>query len=424
MYWLTLIVFIIRIYNISSRSEIQFNINDEEDLSGSLVAFDTTIENYTIPVSGKCILTCYVAEVRSFKVLWQKIDRINLGGNQTNGQLQEEQLTLIAFDGIVYSNKDHYRLESDYVGSYNLIIDRVNEDDQGEYQCQLNTEPRKTKRIFLTVQVPPRIVDFRPNPPLISIRSGISLTLLCRAEGTPLPHIRWRFRDIDMNRIDSLPPNNSNIWFIPSINNNFPNTVECIADNGVLPASNRIFTISVEYPPIVIINKNFIQSQLYQNVTLECSILSRPLARIYWEKNGQIIEDNKMNIIQINQTMLINQLIIQMNNNDDFGQYNCIADNIHGRMEAIVYVLKESVVLTTLTTKKLQRYSKYFSLRLNSSRKILRSTTIPTKNIHIERGIHISSSSSSSSYRFWTYDRLNNLLFVLLLLYQFQRIDR
>jgi hypothetical protein len=59
---------------------------------------------------------------------------------------------LIAFDGIVYSNKDHYRLESDYVGSYNLIIDRVNEDDQGEYQCQINTEPRKTKRIFLNVQ--------------------------------------------------------------------------------------------------------------------------------------------------------------------------------------------------------------------------------------------------------------------------------
>ena len=59
---------------------------------------------------------------------------------------------MIAFDGVVYSNKDHYRLESDYVGSYNLIIDRVNEDDQGEYQCQINTEPRKTKRIFLTVQ--------------------------------------------------------------------------------------------------------------------------------------------------------------------------------------------------------------------------------------------------------------------------------
>jgi hypothetical protein len=37
-------------------------------LAGTLVAFDTTMENYTVPVSGKCVLTCYVAEVRSFKV--------------------------------------------------------------------------------------------------------------------------------------------------------------------------------------------------------------------------------------------------------------------------------------------------------------------------------------------------------------------
>ncbi|CAF4560479.1 unnamed protein product, partial [Rotaria magnacalcarata] len=42
------------------------------------------------------------------------------------------------------------------------------------------------------------------------------------------------------------PPENSNIWFISAVTTNFPHTVECIADNGVLPASNRIFTISVE----------------------------------------------------------------------------------------------------------------------------------------------------------------------------------
>ena len=29
-----------------------------------------------------------------------------------------------------------------------------------------------------------------------------------------------------------------------------------------------------------------------------------------------------------------------MNNNDDFGQYKCIAENIHGRMETIVFVLR------------------------------------------------------------------------------------
>ncbi len=48
-------------------------------LAGSLVAFDTTTENYTVSVSGKCVLTCYVSEIRSFKVsqsylcLWNMI---------------------------------------------------------------------------------------------------------------------------------------------------------------------------------------------------------------------------------------------------------------------------------------------------------------------------------------------------------------
>ncbi|UJR14658.1 hypothetical protein I4U23_001651 [Adineta vaga] len=305
MYWLLFLLFIT---SSSYSSDIQL---EEEDLSGSLVAFDTTTENYTVPVSGKCVLTCYVTEVRSFKVLWQKIDRPIIGGNQTNVQKQE-QLTLIAFDGVVYSNKDHYRLESDYVGSYNLIIERVNEDDQGEYQCQINTEPRKTKRIFLTVQVPPRIVDFRPNPPLFSIRAGSPLTLACRAEGTPVPNIRWRIRDADVNRVESLPPDNSNIWFVPSINYTFPRTVECIADNGVLPASNRIFTINVEYPPIVNVNNDLIQSEPYQNVSIECRALSRPLARITWQKNGQMIEEIKMSNTRVNQTLLISRLTIQV----------------------------------------------------------------------------------------------------------------
>jgi len=387
-------------------------------LAGSLVAFDTTTENYTVPVSGKCVLTCYVAEVRSFKVLWQKIDRPIIVNNQTNVQ-QQEQLTLIAFDGIVYSNKDHYRLESDYVGSYNLIIDRVSEDDQGEYQCQINTEPRKTKRIFLTVQVPPRIVEFRPNPPLHTIRAGSPLTLSCRAEGTPMPQIRWRIRDVDVNRVDLLPPENNNVWFIPSISNTFPRTVECIADNGVLPASNRIFTINVEYPPVAIVNNDLIQTQQYRNVTLECHTSSRPIARIYWEKNGKMIgNDNTMSNTQVNQTMATSRLMIQTNNEDDFGQYTCIAENVHGRTEAIVFVLKESFVLLT-TTPKVHRHPKHdrvFPSRSHSNRLIPKSrssTTTTTMGTSIERDIRISSSSSSASQL--TY----HMFLVLLLIFLF-----
>jgi hypothetical protein len=118
-----------------------------------------------------------------------------------------------------------------------------------------------------------------------------------------------------------------------------------------------------------------------------------------------------------------------MNNDDNFGQYNCIAENIHGRMEAIVFVLsmcslipsflflffclEESIVLSTLKTTT-QRKSHRHSKRLNSSRKYIRSTT----SVYIERDIHI----ISSSYRLlWTSHRL---LFLLFLLFLLKRIER
>jgi hypothetical protein len=40
-----------------------------------------------------------------------------------------------------------------------------------------------------------------------------------------------------------------------------------------------------------------------------------------------------------------------MNNNNDFGQYNCIAENIHGRMETIVFVLRMLLMFEFLKKK-------------------------------------------------------------------------
>ena len=127
-----------------------------------------------------------------------------------------------------------------------------------------------------------------------------------------------------------VPPENSNVWFIPSISRTFPRTIECIADNGVLPASNRIFTIHVECettdartleittrlthfdPPIVQAKNDLIPSQLNDNVTLECSIASRPFARISWEKNGEKLLEHQMINTRINQSMSISRVQLQV----------------------------------------------------------------------------------------------------------------
>lgn len=60
------------------------------------------------------------------------------------------------------------------------------------------------------------------------------------------------------------------------------------------------------------INNDLIQSQLYQNITLECAVSSRPLARIIWEKKGNLMAENQMSTTQINQTMIINRLNVQV----------------------------------------------------------------------------------------------------------------
>jgi len=60
------------------------------------------------------------------------------------------------------------------------------------------------------------------------------------------------------------------------------------------------------------VNNDLIQSEQYHNVTIECRALARPFARISWEKNGKMIEENKMSNTRVNQTMSTSRLTMQV----------------------------------------------------------------------------------------------------------------
>lgn len=49
------------------------------------------------------------------------------------------------------TNDDRIKLLHSYVSDWSLSMQPVNEDDQGEYICQVNTEPQIVARIRLTV---------------------------------------------------------------------------------------------------------------------------------------------------------------------------------------------------------------------------------------------------------------------------------
>ena len=101
-----------------------------------------------------------------------------------------------------------YRVETPSHRHWNLIINSVNTSDQGEYACQVNTNPVKQKLVMLYVKgrltchlllsrvtfgvsrviVPPRIVFMSGDE---TADEGDDVSLRCQAQGEPQPRINW-----------------------------------------------------------------------------------------------------------------------------------------------------------------------------------------------------------------------------------------
>ncbi|XP_063428147.1 lachesin-like [Mytilus trossulus] len=81
---------------------------------------------------------------------------------------------------------------------YQLIIQSVTETDAGNYTCQMylpdqNYKEWPQKNVDLIVFAPP---TFKPdNPTEIQAQSGDNITLVCDANGYPLPNITWKRND-------------------------------------------------------------------------------------------------------------------------------------------------------------------------------------------------------------------------------------
>ena len=77
---------------------------------------------------------------------------------------------------------------------WKLHISNVQEVDRGWYMCQVNTDPMRSKRGYIEVQVPPSIIDSRSTNDLV-VREKEKVNLTCEARGYPEPQILWRRED-------------------------------------------------------------------------------------------------------------------------------------------------------------------------------------------------------------------------------------
>ncbi|KAA0199210.1 hypothetical protein HAZT_HAZT009118, partial [Hyalella azteca] len=75
-----------------------------------------------------------------------------------------------------------------------LHIADVKESDTGKYMCQINTASAMTVAGYLTVVVPPDIVDSESSGDVIA-QEGNDVKLRCKARGSPKPIVTWKRED-------------------------------------------------------------------------------------------------------------------------------------------------------------------------------------------------------------------------------------
>lgn len=187
------------------------------------------------------------------------------------------------------TNDDRLKLVHGYVTDWSLSIGPVNEEDSGEYICQINTEPQmvtkinlhvlcmlisnftniqskpNSKKITALIKVPPKIIEEKSTISPEPVREGDTLALYCHTEGIPKPKVSWYFRKRSQQSHHHNSVNDrsavaqqtnaktheqvfqeGDTLIIKNVSRLNSGIFECIANNSVPPAASRKIKVSIE----------------------------------------------------------------------------------------------------------------------------------------------------------------------------------
>ncbi|XP_072244443.1 hemicentin-1 [Leuresthes tenuis] len=204
----------------------------------------------------------------------------------------------------------------------------------GKYTCVAkNSEGQIQKEYTLTVQVSPTILD-SDQPSDVSAPMGEELTLECRANGIPVPHVSWLKDGVTLegsntHRI-SVTPDGSTLTLL-KLSPEDSGTYNCLA---VSPAGqeSRIYTLFVLVPPSISGETTIPREvQVTQDsiVTLECQAAGNPPPQISWLKNGHpLLLTPRTRLLSGDSLLRIAPVQLS-----DSGVYTCVARSKAGLAE-------------------------------------------------------------------------------------------
>ncbi|ESO88590.1 hypothetical protein LOTGIDRAFT_125830, partial [Lottia gigantea] len=207
---------------------------------------------------------------------------------------------------------------------WNLVIQKINMEDGGNYTCTANTLPVQEQTVTLNIRVSPRIANSSKSN--ITVVEGESISLFCQTTGLPRPTVTW----FKLSRSGDIKTRKGETLKLKEVRRTDDGMFQCLADNNFLPTVYRNFRITVHYPPEVKLPVTRIGQAKGKDTILECYVTSVPRAIISWEfKNRMLRMGVKHSVDHFIDSLSrdVYSLVIRNLNQSDFGTYTCTAAN-------------------------------------------------------------------------------------------------
>ncbi|XP_017969192.1 opioid-binding protein/cell adhesion molecule homolog [Drosophila navojoa] len=259
---------------------------------------------YRAVVGDTLVLPCQVENLGNFVLLWRRGTNVLTASN------------------IMVTRDERVRL----IDGYNLEISDLEPQDAGDYVCQISDKINRDQVHTVEILVPPSVRAI-PTSGQLQARKGGPITLECKGSGNPVPSIYWtkksgtgkspaRIGDGPILTLDKLERQQAGVY-------------QCTADNGVGDPVTVDMRLDVLYPPDIQVEKSWIHSGEGFEAKLVCIVYADPVATVSWYQNSFPIQTTDRRIMSTRANR--HTLTIRHIQQEDFGNYSCVADNSLGR---------------------------------------------------------------------------------------------
>ncbi|XP_052283270.1 limbic system-associated membrane protein-like isoform X2 [Dreissena polymorpha] len=320
--------------------QVGFVIASIAGVFGVEPSFDVPVINVTVQEGDMAVLPCSVDFLGEHKVVWT-----------------DQWSTLLTLDDRRIIDDPRISIERPYTRDWNLHIRKALYGDRGQYTCQINTNPVKTKTVMLFVLVPSKIVDHLSTRDATA-KEGETVTLVCNVTGVPTPEVTWYKLPNEGLQTRERIGTAGEVLIIHNVSRYCDGSYECVAYNNVDPAVTRKIKVFVEFAPEVTLPTKRIGQLSGRETILDCEITAYPHGLAYWMKDNDEIDltrkEKKYEVEMYSGTedSTKKTLSLRVKNieHGDYGEYTCYAQNRIGRDQDSMILYDYSINTKPKTT--------------------------------------------------------------------------